>query len=225
MTWKIKKRHLSLRKPHDEAHLPSRIDGKKILSGSNREPNQDEFFNYDLFTLNVADGSIQRLTATEYNEYDAIWSPDGKQIVYRGTRRGITDRETTMEDTRVWAMNADGSNRREIGAAVDNRQGAPRWSADSGALYFTVQERGNNVLMRLPVSGGTAQYVISAKRGSLPDETMVSSGGGDDAPGVATIWPSGNKAALDVYQLPQLPNVHPPFAEFHTRSLSMFLTG
>ena len=160
----------------DEHSVDWSPDGKKILFGSNREPNQDEFFNYDLFTLNVADGSIQRLTATEYNEYDAIWSPDGKLIAYRGTRRGITDRETTMEDTHVWVMNADGSNRREIGAAIDNRQGAPRWSADSSALYFTVQERGNNVLMRLPASGATAQYVVN-ERGGVFSFSLSKDGG------------------------------------------------
>ncbi|HEX9345256.1 MAG TPA: hypothetical protein VF900_04990, partial [Candidatus Acidoferrum sp.] len=85
----------------DEHSIDWSPDGKEILFASNREPNQDEFFNYDLFTLRVADSSIRRLTATEYNEHEPLWSPDGKHIVYRGTRRGLTDRETTMEDTHV----------------------------------------------------------------------------------------------------------------------------
>ena len=47
-----------------------------------------------------------------------------------------------MEDTHVWLVNADGSDRREIGAAIDNRQSHPTWGND-GAVYFTAQERGS----------------------------------------------------------------------------------
>jgi dipeptidyl aminopeptidase/acylaminoacyl peptidase len=145
----------------DEHSIDWSPDGKQLVFASNREPNQDEFFNYDLFTLQLADSSIHRLTATEYCEYDPLWSPDGKSIVYRGTRRGITDRETTMEDTHVWIMNADGSNRREIGNAIDNRQGMPQWAPDGSSVYFTVQEHGNNHLVRLPISGGQPEYVVN----------------------------------------------------------------
>ena len=144
----------------DEHSIDWSPDGKEILYLTNPEPNQDEFFNYDVFALKVADGSVRRITSTEFNEYDPLWSPDGKKILFRGTRRGLTDRETTMEDTHVWVMNADGSERREIGAVIDNRAGSPQWSPDGNSAYFTVQERGSNYLMRLPTSGGKPEYVV-----------------------------------------------------------------
>ena len=144
----------------DEHSVDWSPDGKEILFVSNREPNQDEFFNYDIFALKVADNGIRRLTATEYHEYEPLWSPDGKRIVFRGTRRGLTDRETTMEDTHVGVMNADGSDRREIGGVLDSRQGAPRWAPDGSAVYFTIQERGSIHLVRLPISGGKPEYVV-----------------------------------------------------------------
>ena len=144
----------------DEHSIDWSPDGKEILYLMNPEPNQDEFFNYDVFALKLADKSVRRITATEFNEYDPLWSPDGKRILFRGTRRGLTDRETTMEDTHVWVMNADGSDRREIGGVIDARQGSPRWAPDGNSAYFTVQERGSNYLVRLPVSGGKPEYVV-----------------------------------------------------------------
>jgi dipeptidyl aminopeptidase/acylaminoacyl peptidase len=89
-----------------------------------------------------------------------LWSPDGKFIAYRGTRRGLTDRETTMEDTHIWLMRADGSDRHEIGRVVDNRQSAPLWAPDGRSLYFTMQERGSNYLLRLPLAGGQPEYIV-----------------------------------------------------------------
>src|SRR5262249_46958857 len=110
--------------------------------------------------LKVSDRTIRRITATENAEYKPRWSPDGKSLVYQATRRGLTDLETTMEDTHIWVMDSGGGNRREVSGMIDNRQGAPNWAADGRSIYFTVQERGNVSLYRLPATGGQPAAMI-----------------------------------------------------------------
>ena len=78
------------------------------------------------------------------------------------TTRPLTSSETTMEDTHVWVMKADGTARREIGAVIDNRQGPPQWSADGIWVYFTVEQRGDTRLYRLPSAGGAPEVVAPA---------------------------------------------------------------
>jgi dipeptidyl aminopeptidase/acylaminoacyl peptidase len=139
-------------------------DGQELLFLTNRDADDDEFFNYDIYALKVADRSVRRLSATESNEYRPRWSPDGRMIVFQATRRGLTDRETTMEDTHVWMMNADGTSRRDIGASIDNRQGAPEWDAEGGGVLFTVQERGQVHLYRVPVNCAAGAKACQADR-------------------------------------------------------------
>src|SRR5262249_37729821 len=141
-------------------------NGDELLFLTNRDADDDEFFNYDVYAMKVADRSIRRLSATESIEYHPTWSPDGRTIAFQATRRGLTDRETTMEDTHVWVMNADGSGRRDVGAAVDNRQGVPQWTSDGSALLFTVQERGSVRLYRAALKGGAPEPIVS-ERGSV----------------------------------------------------------
>lgn len=65
-----------------------------------------------------------------------------------------------MEDTHVWIMDADGSDRREL-VSIDNRQGGPEWSADGRFVYFTVQERGSVALYRVSVESGESERIVS----------------------------------------------------------------
>jgi dipeptidyl aminopeptidase/acylaminoacyl peptidase len=146
--------------------------GDELLFVSNREANPDTTFNYDVFAARMKDGVVRRLTATKSAEYFPTWSPDGTRIAFTGTHRDLTSSETTMEDTHVWVMNADGSNRQEIGASIDNRQGAPQWSPDGKALYFSVQERGSTKLMSIAVpptvaANTEAPQPVIAERGNL----------------------------------------------------------
>lgn len=153
--------------PRQLTHGPGRehsIDwspaGDEIVFVTNADADADQFFNHDVYAARVSDGSLRRLTMTESAEYTPRFSPDGRTIAFLGTKRGLTDLETTMEDDHVWLMNADGSGRRELGAAIDNRQGPPVFSPDGRYVYFTVQERGDDRLVRLPVAGGPPEVVV-----------------------------------------------------------------
>jgi Tol biopolymer transport system component len=153
--------------------------GDEILFVSNRGKDPDRVFNYDVFAVNIARGNIRRLSDTKSAEYHPVWSPDGSAIAMLATTRALTSSETTMEDTHVWVMKADGSARREIGAAIDNRQGAPKWSGDGAWVYFTVQERGDVRLYRVaaarrplagrrPMSGAPSAHGRCRRPGGSP---------------------------------------------------------
>jgi dipeptidyl aminopeptidase/acylaminoacyl peptidase len=141
-------------------------DGREIAAVSNLDHDPDYFYNQDLVAISVADGRIRRITATESAEYQPKFSPDGKQIVFLGTKRGLTDLETTMEDTHLWTINADGSGRREIGAAIDNRQSNHSFSPDGAAVMFTALDRGHVRLHRISLATGKPETLI-AEPGSV----------------------------------------------------------
>jgi len=152
--------------------------GDEILFVSNREADPDRVFNYDVFAVSIARQTVRRITNTKASEHHPVWSPDGASIAMLATTRPLTSSETTMEDTHVWVMKADGSLRREIGAVIDNRQGPPRWSADGAWIYFTVQERGDVRLYRLPSAGGAPEVVAppAAERGTVGSWSVAKDG-------------------------------------------------
>lgn len=149
--------------------------GNEIAFVSNPEKNQDQDFNYDIFAVDVSSGSIRPIIRTKSVEYEPVWSPDGSRIAYLGTKRELTSSETTMEDTHVWVTDADGSDRRELGKAIDDRQGTPQWSSDGSSLYTVVRERGMASLYRIPMDGSRPQIVVG-DTGSVGSWSLASGG-------------------------------------------------
>jgi len=83
-----------------------------------------------------ADGTHVRPVADRTgSEFDGAWSPDGLQIVYRDSRRGIN------EDDEIYTVQADGSRARNLTRNPANDWG-PDWSPDGTTIVFNSDRDG-----------------------------------------------------------------------------------
>ncbi|HJP65566.1 MAG TPA: hypothetical protein VKA30_04590 [Actinomycetota bacterium] len=98
----------------------------------------------DIYTANADGSDAARVTRTPGPEFDGAWSPDGRRIVYRDSRRGINHNDE------IFVMNADGSDRRNISRDPGNDWG-PAWSPDGRTIVFNSDRDG------LPMGGFLAR--------------------------------------------------------------------
>jgi Tol biopolymer transport system component len=96
-------------------------DGTRLLFSASFDENMSPYTNTDIFTLSLADQTLQRLTTEAYNEH-ASYTPDGRHILWmssRGNRNRGTD---------YWLMDLDGSHKRRV--TYFNQPGCPDYTGD-----------------------------------------------------------------------------------------------
>ncbi len=135
--------------------------GDEIAFLSNHEADPDANNNSDIFAVNLQAQSRQ-ITQTPGCEYEPVWSPDGKWIAYAATKRDVTTIDSIAEDAHVWITSVSGDNRRELTPDLDRRARTPRWRSDSGAIYFSANDRGQSLVYEVIVDGGKTQAVFGA---------------------------------------------------------------
>ncbi len=127
-------------------------DGKSVIYSAYREANV-----YELYEMNLADGSIKRLTDRlgVLNAPDI--SPDGARIVFmRWT--------VASNQNQVWVMNRDGSKPRRV---VNGTGWDPSWSPDGNQILFASDRGGSNQLWIVGLDGSGLRQVshLPALRG------------------------------------------------------------
>src|SRR6266849_4237370 len=75
----------------------------------------------DLYTAHVSGGELKPLTTGMQWDYQARYSPDGKQIVFISDRGGSDN---------IWIMDADGSHPKALTKEKKYMFGSPVWSPD-----------------------------------------------------------------------------------------------
>jgi len=90
------------------------------------------------------DGSLPvRLTLTEADEFDPVWSPDGQRIAFVSLRDGNQE---------IYVMNADGSEQTNV-TRHENKDWTPAWSPDGKQLAFSSFRDGNWELYVMDADG------------------------------------------------------------------------
>jgi Tol biopolymer transport system component len=113
-------------------------DGARIAFMSDRDGN------WEIYTIDVEGGDVQRLTDHQADDWLPAWSPDGRQIAF------VSDRDSNRE---IYVMEASGDNVRRLteDGATDTY---PAWSPDGKQISFVSNRSGHSELYLISFAGG-----------------------------------------------------------------------
>ncbi|NIM52355.1 MAG: prolyl oligopeptidase family serine peptidase, partial [Gemmatimonadales bacterium] len=127
-------------------------DGSEILFSSLRiEEAEYQFRESEIYAVNFASGDIRQITTRHGPDYNPVVSPNGQLVAYSGY--DWTD--DTFIERKLYVMNIDGSNPREIATDLDRSPGNITWASNNRGVYFTANDRGTTHLYYAPLRGET----------------------------------------------------------------------
>jgi TolB protein len=118
-------------------------DGKGLAMTLSKDGNPE------IYVLNLASGTMRRLTRHAGIDTEPTWSPDGRQIAFISDRSGAPH---------VYMMDDQGTNVRQITSGGFHTQ--PRWSPRGDTLAYT-QRAGAHDIWLVDVDGSNPRRVTS----------------------------------------------------------------
>lgn len=125
-------------------------DNANILFSANREPDWEyEPVESDLWSVNVRDGSLRKLTSGEGGEHSPAVSPDGRRIAYLSAH----GRKVPYRNNVLHVMDSDGRNDRALTADLDRSVGNLQWAGNSRSIYLQYDDRAQRLVARATLDG------------------------------------------------------------------------
>ena len=113
-------------------------DGKTIVADGNDAPDADrEYQVSNIYAVDVASGTLRRLTADAGFWHAPVVSPDGRWVAFTG----FAKTRDTYHSSDVFVMHADGTVRRLLTSGMDRDPASVTW-ADNETIYFTAEDHG-----------------------------------------------------------------------------------
>ncbi len=128
-------------------------DGNYLMFSSNlNEDWEYDYRNSEIYKVSVSDGKVTALTDRKGPDENPVISPDGKLIAYLG----YNDKIQTYQVNRIYLMNFDGSNKKEISTNLDRSISDLVWDEKGTGFYFQYDDRGNSKIGYTTLSGQTS---------------------------------------------------------------------
>ncbi len=121
-----------------------------------------------LYTFDVVTKSLTQITSGDYDDSDATWSPDGKQLAFTSNRSSDPDRNYNND---IWTVSADNTDKGAHLTQITTNPGddhAPAWSPDGKSIAYVTQtepklfEYATKHLAISPAIGGEAKVLTRA---------------------------------------------------------------
>lgn len=127
-------------------------DGQHLFFSANLNLDWEyDFRNSELYKVALADGKVTSLTNRKGPDYGIALSPDGRQIAYLG----YDDKVQTYQITRLYTIDTDGNNKKEIKLNLDRSVANPVWASDGKGIYFQYDDKGNTKIGLTKFDGNT----------------------------------------------------------------------
>ncbi|MGH9175942.1 MAG: LpqB family beta-propeller domain-containing protein, partial [Vicinamibacterales bacterium] len=99
----------------------------------------------DIWIVDPSSGDLSQFTSDPGADFDPVWSPDGRSIVFSSNRTGVLD---------LYQKNADGTGNAHLLLGVPGAKHAQDWSPDGRfVVYATFDEKTRGDFWLLPMSG------------------------------------------------------------------------
>ncbi|MCA1629769.1 MAG: S9 family peptidase [Acidobacteria bacterium] len=149
-------------------------DSETILFTSLRKPDAEYIFrDSEIYSINARTKEIRALTDRRGPDSNPTVSPDGKTIAYTG----FDHSDDTYRVSKMYLMNADGTNKRLLTGEFDRAVSDMEWARDGSGVYFTAEDRGTDNLWFVPARGGAVKQITQGTQqlrlSSMSDNGLV----------------------------------------------------
>jgi dipeptidyl aminopeptidase/acylaminoacyl peptidase len=126
-------------------------DGKWIAFSGLREANAENMFRKaHIYAANIETAEIKQVTHRWGTSGNPTFSPDGKMIAFMAAD---SVNHSAWAESKLWVMNADGSNAHLITGTLDRPISGVTWATDGSGVYFNVESEGSKNLYFATTAG------------------------------------------------------------------------